>query len=490
MIPSQNTSYVVCETAVDRIDDLVDAMVAAGILPTSIPSDRPYIEHTHQLDRFDLKFEIQARVEFDVPHFDVVDPAGATPYVRVSLRIKLGQAIITTKEVSTGNVLAVYHFELSGRMAVTGIAGVDAAESAAFFAFKSFEFDLDDYSLGTPLLLPQVDLQLLIGRVGNREIRTRLTPGAPLPEKRFPITPALKQAAGLNFDVMGLVFRSPIVKPDPFAQPQCLVSGGIPACQPVPPSPATFWQAADIFAGVHVGAGGSPIPINAAGRQFQLDVGSNVLANLLQMLSQEPIFHKQKDDAAGGLFQASYDFGLSLVPWPGGGNDAGILLHGTASAYQRGIRVKICHKSVLGVSIPYPCGVELVWWKIGDVDASAIVRPKLVGTQLCIERTDVQIHDHIQFWFLLETFILGTVLGFFLGVPELGFMLVIIVELLDKIVEFLVNAILPTQACVPITKFLKVPIVDGRINLTVSNPFLEFKTTGLTIAMDGDFSKV
>src|ERR1700722_6024973 len=137
MISQQNQQYVVCQTDVGRVNDLVEAMVAAGILPSSLPSAGQYIELKQQLTRFDLEFDIQVRVEFDVPKFDVVDTTGAGPLVRISLRIKIGQAIITAREISTGNVLAVFRFELSGRMAVTGIHGVDPVQNAAFFAFKS-----------------------------------------------------------------------------------------------------------------------------------------------------------------------------------------------------------------------------------------------------------------------------------------------------------------------------------------------------------------
>ena len=71
----------------------------------------------------------------------------------------------------------------------------------------------------------------------------------------------------------------------------------------------------------------------------------------------------------------------------------------------------------------------------------------------------------------------------------LGVFLAIVIEMLDEIVEFVANAVIPGQACTDIQKMLRVPVVKNRLNLLVSNPALEFKTTGLTLALDGDFTK-
>ena len=79
MIPAQNQGFVVAQTRVNRINDLLDAMVQAGIIPTSIPAERPYIEHAHRIDRLDTEFRISARVLFDVPVISVIDAGNARP---------------------------------------------------------------------------------------------------------------------------------------------------------------------------------------------------------------------------------------------------------------------------------------------------------------------------------------------------------------------------------------------------------------------------
>jgi hypothetical protein len=491
MIPAANQPFIVSEIQIDRINDLVEAMVQSGILPQRMPADRSYIELTQDLDRFDLRIGIAARVEFDVPKLDVIDDGGPSPLVRLSLEILVGEAIISSIEKSTNTLLSQFRFALSGRLAITGEVGIDGGQRAGFFAFKSFEFDLDDYTVDTPLFLPAADLSLLLSRVGDREIRTKLAPGHTLPEKRFPISSSIEDTAGLPLGQLGLIFRNRQQLPDSFQRAICLPPPqGIPSCQPGNAPLRNFYQSLDVFAGFNVAAGQQPVPIVRLGTQkFQVDVGADIIRQQLARYSADPQFHGRKESS---FFASEWNLGLSLVQWQAGSDDAGILLSGQAVAYTIGVSVKICHKDVFGVSIPYPCGVEKRWWKVKTLHADVTLRPVLHGTQFCIDRGVIHVDLDTTIWGYILEFLAGTILGIFLpgGTFAWGIILTVVIEMLDEIIQLVVNAIVPDQVCTDIQKFLKVPVVGDRINLIISNPALEFKTTGLSIAADGDFSKI
>ena len=221
--------------------------------------------------------------------------------MRLSLKIQLGEAIVETWEPSHGPAIGAIPPASSGRLAVSGFAGIDRLNRAAFFMFQSFEFFLDDYTLDTPLLLPATDLALLLSRVGSREMRAKLIASGGLPEKRFPISPKIEEQIGISTPNLGLVFREPTPDFDTFEQsvgsrPQ----QGWPTCQLGNAPNKPFYQALDVFAGLTTTGGSTPVPINRLGRHFQVDAGADVSVTPRKIQQRPEISWRQGDEFLQG----------------------------------------------------------------------------------------------------------------------------------------------------------------------------------------------
>ncbi|MBV5269453.1 MAG: hypothetical protein JZU55_05465, partial [Afipia sp.] len=107
----------------------------------------------------------------------------------------------------------------------------------------------------------------------NREIRAKIGGPAELPQIRFPVSPKVKEIAGLPA-TFGYGLGDIEQIPDPLFAPVCLPPGfGNPGCGlnwPVTPIIDRF-KNLDLF--TRIESTQDPVPINRVDRQFQIDIG-------------------------------------------------------------------------------------------------------------------------------------------------------------------------------------------------------------------------
>jgi hypothetical protein len=219
-------------------------------------------------------------------------------------------------------------------------------------------------------------------------------------------------------------------------------------------------------------------------------VGAEIISEILRQLSAKSDYHKDKP---GPIFRIKYDVQFNLAARPGGAaGDAAIHVVGNAEAFIKVPQIKWCTKTVLGVKVRYPCGVTLGWGSLGTLHGEINVWPILNGTTICIARDTPIFDSHFTLLGDILALLVGEALALVIpGGQVFGLVLLLVGNLLDKILDLLVAAVVPSALCTNIQKFLSVPVVKDRVDLSLTtNTALEFKTTGLSIAVDGDFHSV
>jgi hypothetical protein len=484
MIPMSNTRHVVCDQALSRIDDLIVALREAGLLPKRVPAIG-YGHVEYEIPRFDARFVFRYALDLGAPRLEIYPADDGGRVFRAALAVPLVDTHVDL--FSSAALLASFNFKMAGRVAIHGeIEVIDGAAKALLFRFREFEFHFDDSSRNVPLPLPRTDIERLISRAANREIRLKLN--ATPPKAYLPASPAI-DFPSVPYS-LGFAPRELTLRDDWFSQRVCLVADA--SCNPGPMQQRSFYDYLDLYAGLRPPTDPSPIAPVGDGlrRHFQVDIGSQVLAVILQGLNAHPDLHGDKTFI--GIFRVKWQLQLSLDRWPTGVDQAAIKVHGQVEAFMAYPKIKWCEKKVFGVKVKYPCGITKEWAKLKTLSARVKVRPQISGTSLCVERTDFDIDQDTTILGYIVQFLIGSILSLFLpgGGVAWGIIFNIVIEMLDEILEKVANNALPNEFCKDIKKYLTVPIVANAVDLTVTRPALEFRTTGLSLAADGDFREI
>jgi hypothetical protein len=499
MIPQQNTRHVVLSFPTERIEDLILAIESAGILPKVYPKDGGWDTLDIPFARLDLGLRLRFRMQFGRIAIDAIQLDRLQEF-RFGADIALIDTFLDAYELSTGLTLASLEFAVSGRVYVAGSLEVRPSAQAVFFVLRQVRATPDDTSAGLPTPWPAVDLQQIMGRVADRALRVQLNAAGRLPERALPIDPVLNTGGLIGFPlVMNFATREPVSQVDWLSYNVCLPAGmGDAHCSAGPGAVATFFERLDIYASPPSTA--PPIPVNLIGRQFQIDMGIVLLRRALA--------DQRKPSWSGSpkflMYRFVYDLEADIRAWPGTTTgDVGFWfqLSGTQQIWYP--KVKMCRgwtDTPFGrIEFDYPCGVEDGWLDVTTITVTTMFRlySSPDGSSICIERNGPNYSSQPNLWGELYDFIMQTLIDL---IPIIGpivsigmevvDVLVMIVSIITALVAKLIDDILPGELCFPIGRtFARLPLLDDRIEIALSNTFCEMKANGITIGFDGEFEK-
>lgn len=497
MIPDNNKSHVVLSFPFDRITDLIEATRDAGILPRREPASGGWDTLDVPVARIDLGFRARFRAELGPMKIEAWQPAAA-PEFRFGATITILEFVLEAYELSTGTVLTDIDFAVSGRIYISGILQVSPSDQAVFFILQRVRATPDDTTAGLPTPWPGIAIPEILSRIADRTIRAQLLPsGNPL-QRRLPINPVLNTGGLVGFPLqLNYIPRDEANIVDWLSYKVCLPSGiGNQACAPGAGQIFPFFNRLDVYA--NAAGTNPPDHVNLVGRQFQIDVGINLLRQAL-MQHEDSSWHGDKKYFA---FRFTYDLAADFRPWPGATDGSiGIWFGFTGIEYVWYPKIKWCDGSTLGVKYKYPCGIEDGWAETQRVTIEMMFRLYADASggvsRICIERTQLRYDVDENLWGRLYEFIMTALID---SIPiigpivstaiVLGEMLIFFVLLLADLVAKLIDAIVPNQFCASLGKtFATLPIINDRVDALLSNAFLEMKTNGITIALDGHFEK-
>ncbi|MCR6630126.1 MAG: hypothetical protein NVV74_08795 [Magnetospirillum sp.] len=503
MIPAQNRPLLVFDAPFERLQDLVEAMRDANIVPRRIPADGSFAEHRQPIERFDLEIRIRYRVEIDPARIDGSrDGQNGAQQIRAGAGIKIAEFELALHEISTGILLDSIHFALSGRIGISGSLRVDHAEQGVFFVYRQFLVSLDDASLGLPPPFPTLDLERLLERVADRGLRAKLNTPSGLPESRLPIAPRIENL-GVSGGVYGLdvVLRDPRPEPDWLSCKICLPPGmGDPRCIPGTPPVKDFFSHFDIF------MGRTPLPVPAAinrlGRHFQVDIGMDLLREQIATLNANPDW--RGDNRHLWLFRVTHNFWIDIEPFDDSGQYS-FSLNFSGDQYILYPQVKMCEERIGtpwgDIVIDVPCGVEEGWMRARYVRAKIKLCPSASETSVCFDRSDLNVEQGLDWGFLLELLYaalasagLGAVSSLiqiiFNSAVVLTEFLIILIALFAKLLVWLFNQIAPNQICLSLQdKITRIPLVDDKIEVSLDDLAIDFTQNGMSLAFNGDFER-
>src|SRR5262245_13235911 len=114
MIPVANKKHIVCDTALSRIDDLIQALRDAGLLPKRVPASG-FSSVVYDIPRFDARFVIRYALTLDPPRLQVYRADDGADVFRAALPVPLVDThfdLLTT----AGMPLATFNFKVAGRV--------------------------------------------------------------------------------------------------------------------------------------------------------------------------------------------------------------------------------------------------------------------------------------------------------------------------------------------------------------------------------------
>lgn len=496
MIPAQNTSHAIVSVPFERIHDLIEAVRDAGILPRQIPPGGAWEMLELPMPRIDLGFRVRYRAELGPIEIEAWRPDG-TDEIRLGAAINLIQAELEAYELSTGDHLTSIDFAVSGRVYVSGSIEPRPHDKAVFFVLRRVRATPDDTSAGLPTPWPEVDLGQIMTRIADRALRAQLAVAGNLPERALPLNPALETGKLLGVQLnLAAAYTAPAQRDDWLSHPVCLPPGfGDPGCAPGPGTDETFYDRIEVYAAAATTP--APVPVNQVGRQFQIDIG----VDLLRQALAEARTPEWRGDGKYLLFRYEYELDAAIRDWPHSVDDIGFWFGFTGREFVWYPKTKWCEGWTWtpwgDVKYTYPCGVEDGWAETQSFHVETMFRLYTSGEMICVERREIVVeHDQNLLGRLWEFILTGLVfaipvVGPILGTAiVLGEMIVFMALVLARLILKIVDAVAPNQACVPLNGvFARVPVVEDRVDALVSRPVLEMKTNGITVAFDADFEK-
>lgn len=497
MIPNQNTSHVVVTFPWERVTDLIEACRDAGILPRQFPPGGGWDSLDLSVSRIDITFRVRYRGEVGPIRIEAWHPTD-TDEIRLGASLDYLLLAVDVIETSTGGLLASIDYALSGRIYVSGSLEARTSQKGLFFVLRRVLVTLDDSSAGLPSPLPGLDLSQFMTRIVDRTIRAQLQIQPALPERQLPISTVI-ETGGLTTTPLYLNYQllDPIIKPDWLSRHVCLPAQlGSPQCTPGIPQQTTFYDRVDLY-GAPNGIG-PPVHPNLLGRQFQVDVGVDLL--------RQAINAQRTSDWQGemrwGIFKFSYNMDANIREWPNtGDNSAGFWFHLDAHEFTWYPKVKMCPgwtDTPFGrYDYEYPCGIEDGWAETQSVVIETMFRFFVQNNLVCVERLPLRFdHDQNLWGRLLEAIeftliALIPVIGPIVSAAVATFEVIAFIALvLAQVVARLVDVVVPIGACMPISqKFAELPIINDRVDVALLDALLEFKINGISIAFNGDFEK-
>jgi len=497
MIPNQNTSHVVLSFPFERITDLIEAMRDAAILPRGFPAAGGWGTIEIPVPRIDLLFRVRFRIELGPMRLEAWQPQ-TNVELRLGATIVAAQFVLEVFELSqpANPPLASIDYAVSGHIYISGTIERRSGEKGLFFVLRRVHATPDDSSAGLPTPWPELDFEEILTRIADRAVRAQLVASAPLPERALPVSTELETSGLIGVPLqLDYAIRDPHNTIDWLSQRQCLPRGiGDPACTPGSGTLFPFYERLDVYAAP---AGTSPpVHVNLVGRQFQIDIGIDLLRRALNQ-ARDPSWH---GDKKFGPFRFLYDLDVDIRPWPGTSDGSIGIWFGLTGEHDLWYpKIKWCEGETFGIKYDYPCGFEDGWTSVQSVRIEVMFRLRTDASgRICIERTTI-VYDFDQN--LLGSLYAVFLAGLMAAIPFVGpiiasaflfaeTMISFIVGVLARLIVKLIDTVAPNQLCVPLSdQFARIPLIDDRVEATLSSPFLEMKTNGITVAFDGDFEK-
>jgi hypothetical protein len=497
MIPQNNVGYVVAAVPFAKLDDLIASCQRTGILPTALPRGGGWDSIEIPVPRLDIKIRLSAQAQLGPVLLDAVVPSSQVE-IRLAGTIRQISLKLELFELSSTQKLAQLDYAVSGRVAVSGTVESLTGEKALFFKLRRVWVTLDDATLGIPAPWPEIDLENLFTRLLDRGLRAELNVGGLL-ERRIPVDPNIETRGLISHPLyLGYTYQDASVRDDWWMHSVCLPSGGDPACHAGAPVNRTFMNTLDVFASRANAP--RPDPINWLGRNFQIDIGAALIREAIQQQFSDKKFHP--DPIKFGPFRYRIDVEADYQAIAGGGTDAEFALKATLAEDAWYPEVVFCRGEM---DTPwgdkwyfdYPCDVRDGWLFVKKEWIETGFRFTSDGSgNICVQRRHIDWSSDFNTWGTIYAFVIEYVLR---SIPYIGwifsvaFMLwdavYILVEVLSFIIAKLMDQILPGSICQPISaSFAVLPQINDRVQLRISNPLVETKISGISVAFDGAFT--